>query len=260
MENDFAGKGVLVSGGTSGIGFAIAKMLARRSAVVAISGRTAETGEAAAAQLREISDGCFYVQAHASDAASAAASVSVAAERMEKLDVLVSAGAYGSVGPALFADMTPDQIESSFRERLLAKIFPVHAAIPYLRKSGAAAIVMITTDAARHPTPGESVIGGVGAAIILLTKALARELSRDAIRVNSVALTLTSDTPAWDRMFSKPGFGNDLFSKALARFPQGRPPNADEVAEAAAFLASTAATQVTGQTISVNGGLSFGGW
>lgn len=260
MENDFRGKAVLVSGGTSGIGFAIAKMLARRSALVAITGRTAERGEIAAAQLRELSDGCFYVQAHASDAASAAASVSLAAERMGKLDVLVSSGAQYSVGPTPFAEMTPDQIESSFRERLLARIFPVHAAIPYLRRSGAGSIVMITTDAARHPTPGESVIGGVGAAIILLTKALARELSRDGIRVNSVALTLTSDTPAWDRIFSKPGFENRLFSKALARFPQGRAPNADEVAEAAVFLASAAAAQITGQTISVNGGLSFGGW
>ena len=116
------------------------------------------------------------------------------------------------------------------------------------------------TDAARHPTPGEAVIGAVGAAILLMTKALAREFSRWNIRVNSVALTLTTDTPGWDRIFSKPGFENRLFSKALERFPQGRAPSAAEVAEVAAFLASDLASQVNGQTVSVNGGLSFGGW
>jgi 2-hydroxycyclohexanecarboxyl-CoA dehydrogenase len=103
-------------------------------------------------------------------------------------------------------------------------------------------------------------IGAVGAAIILLTKALARELSRDRIRVNSVAMTITSDTPSWDRIFARESFENRLFTKAVARFPQGRAPTADEVAQAAVFLASPAASQITGQTVSVNGGLSFGGW
>jgi 3-oxoacyl-[acyl-carrier protein] reductase len=100
----------------------------------------------------------------------------------------------------------------------------------------------------------------VGASVILMTKALAKEFARDRIRVNSVAMTLTSDTPSWDRIFADPSFQNRLFSKALTRFPQGRPPSADEVARVAAFLAGDDAAQVTGQTISVNGGLSFGGW
>ena len=89
---------------------------------------------------------------------------------------------------------------------------------------------------------------------------LARELSRWSIRVNTVALTLTSDTPTWDRIFSHEGFENDLFSKALRRFPSGRAPTSEEVSHVAWFLASQHASQVTGQTLSVNGGLSFGGW
>jgi 3-oxoacyl-[acyl-carrier protein] reductase len=104
------------------------------------------------------------------------------------------------------------------------------------------------------------VIGASGAAVILLTKALARELARDRIRVNAVALTITSNTVGWDRMFANENFGSKLFAKAVARFPSGRAPTAEEVAEAVAFLASDSASQVTGQTLSVNGGLSFGGW
>jgi NAD(P)-dependent dehydrogenase (short-subunit alcohol dehydrogenase family) len=67
-------------------------------------------------------------------------------------------------------------------------------------------------------------------------------------------------TPTWDRFFTGASFEQDMLAKAVARFPMGRPPSADEVAEVAVFLASDAAAQVTGQTISVNGGLSFGGW
>jgi len=104
------------------------------------------------------------------------------------------------------------------------------------------------------------VLGAVGASIILMTKALAKEFSRDKIRVNSIALALTSDTPTWERAFAEEGFWRNLGTKVVERFPFGRPPAADEVAAVAVFLASDAAAQVTGQTISVNGGLSFGGW
>ena len=61
-------------------------------------------------------------------------------------------------------------------------------------------------------------------------------------------------------MFANKSFASELFAKAVARFPLGRPPTAEEVAEAVTFFASDAASQITGQTLSVNGGLSFGGW
>ena len=90
---------------------------------------------------------------------------------------------------------------------------------------------------------------------------MAKEFARWNIRVNSVALTLTSDTPSWERIFGAGDtFDAKLFGKIAERFPSGRPPSAEEVARVAAFLASEETSQVTGQTISVNGGLSFGGW
>lgn len=103
-------------------------------------------------------------------------------------------------------------------------------------------------------------MGAAGASVILLTKSLARELGRDNISVNSVAMTITSDTSSWDRIFAKQDFSTKLFEKALTRFPKGEPPNATEVAEVVTFLCSPRAAQVTGQTVSVNGGLSYGGW
>ncbi|VTU37511.1 SDR family NAD(P)-dependent oxidoreductase [Variovorax sp. PBL-E5] len=253
-------KAVLVTGGSAGAGFAVAKLMASQGHRVAVTGRSAETGAAAGQVLDALSPGSFFVQGDAVDAAQGAAAVAEAARRLGGLDVLVSAGAQTPLGPLPFEQMTPAQIEEGFRIRVMGRILPVHAAIPFLRQSGHGAVVLLTTDAARHPTPGESVIGASGAAIILLTKSLARELTRDKIRVNAVALTITSNTVGWERMFANPQFGNELFAKAVTRFPSGRAPKAEEVAEAVAFLAGDGAGQITGQTLSVNGGLSFGGW
>lgn len=254
------GKAVLITGGSGGIGFAVAQHMAREGAAVAITGRSAETGEAAAATLRELSPQCFFLQGDSGDAASCAGVAAETARRLGRIDVLVSSGAQNPIGPMPFADMTPQQIESGFRVRVMGRILPVHAVHAHMRASGGGSVVMIGTDAARHPTPGESVIGAAGAAVMLMSKALAREFGRDNIRVNCVALTITSNTTSWDRMFANENFGSKLFAKAVARFPQGRAPTAQEVAEAVTFLASDAASQITGQTLSVNGGLSFGGW
>jgi len=169
----------------------------------------------------------------------------------------ISAGAEGETGATPFAEMTPQQIEGEFRKRLLPRIFPVHAALSALRENGGS-VVLLTTDAGRYATPGESVLGAVGASVIIMTKVLAKEFGRFKIRVNSIAMALTEGTPTWDRLVAGEGFQRDLFAKVMERFPFGRAPSADEVAAVAVFLASDAAAQVTGQTISVNGACPLG--
>jgi 2-hydroxycyclohexanecarboxyl-CoA dehydrogenase len=256
---EFKGKAALVTGGSGGIGLRVAEQLAGAGAYVFINGRSAERGEQAVAKLREISQDVRFIAGDCASYQDVAAVVDTARSAAGRLDILISAGAEGDIGPTPFAKLTPEQIESEFRKRLLPRIFPVHAAWPALRENGGS-VVLLTTDAGRYATPGESVLGAVGASIILMTKTLAKEFSRDKIRVNGIALALTSDTPTWDRAFAEEGFWRDLGTKVIERFPFGRPPAADEVAAVAVFLASDAAAQVTGQTISVNGGLSFGGW
>jgi len=255
----FKGKAALITGGSEGIGLRVAEQLAEAGAHVFINGRSAERGERAVAKLREISPDVRFISGDCASYQDVAAVVDTARSAAGRLDILISAGAEGEIGPTPFAELTPEQIETEFRKRLFPRIFPVHAAWSALRENGGS-VVLLTTDAGRYATPGESVLGAVGASIILMTKALAKEFSRDKIRVNSIALALTSDTPTWDRAFADEGFWRDLGTKVVERFPFGRPPAADEVAAVAVFLASGAAAQVTGQTISVNGGLSFGGW
>lgn len=256
-----AGKVALVTGSSGGLGYRVAEKLARAGATVIINSRSEPSGQTALQKLQALGDQVYLAVGDCGDydAASAVAKAA-AAYGNGAIDILVSAGAAGRVAPKPFADFTADEIITAYQSRFLPRIYPVHAALPYLRTHGGA-VVMVGTDAGRHPTPGESIVGAVGAGVILMTKALAKEFSRWNIRVNSVSMTLTSDTPSWDRIFAgDQNFQSKLFDKLASKFPSGRPPTAEEVARVATFLASEEAAQVTGQTISVNGGLSFGGW
>ena len=258
VERSLEGAVALITGGTAGVGLETGARLARRGAHVVITGRTPQRGEEALSVLRETSQAVSFEVGDAGDPAAVTDVVNRVKARHGAIDILVSSGAEGDVPPTPFAELSMDELRRAFDSRLYPRIFPVHAALAALRERGGS-VVMLTTDAARHPTPGESAVGAAGAAVILLTKALARELSRWKIRVNSVAMTLTSGTPSWDRIFDGEGFQTDLFAKAAKRFPQGRPPSVLEVADAVTYLAADA-EQITGQTLSVNGGLSFGGW
>lgn len=256
---DFDGKVALVTGASGGIGLRTAEKLMEGGAHVVVNSRSRENSEKAADELRRISDRVSVAVGDMNDYESAVAVAAEAAKVRGAIDIVVSSGAHGAVRPMPFADMTGEELVKAFVSRFSPRFFPVHAALPYMKENGGA-VVLVGTDAGRYPTPGESVVGAFGASVIMMTKTLARELARWKIRVNAVSLTLTSDTPSWDRIFNEKTFQTGLFGKALARFPQGRAPTADEVARVAAFLASEQTAQVTGQTISVNGGLSYGGW
>jgi 3-oxoacyl-[acyl-carrier protein] reductase len=122
------------------------------------------------------------------------------------------------------------------------------------RKSGK--IVFLGTDGGRWPTTGESIAGGVGAALIMSTKVLAKEFARWQIRVNTISISVTRDTPGLDWVL-KDSPAAKVFQKALKQQPF--PVTSDDVAEAVLFFTSSESDQITGQILSVNGGLSFPG-
>jgi 3-oxoacyl-[acyl-carrier protein] reductase len=258
------GRKVLITGGTSGTGFETARAVVAGGADVVVVGRDAARGQAAVEQLRTLAaqtgGSAGLALGDCTQYDEAARVVSEAVSELDALDVVVSAGARGKGDPKPFADMTPEELHGGLTTRFLARVHPVHAAIPHLRGREGAAVVLLTTDAGRHATRGESIVGAYAASIIAFTKTLARELARDRVRVNAVSMTLTSGTQSWQSIFGEDSFQRELFTRALDRFPFGAAPSAADVAEAVVFLASPKAAHVTGQTLSVNGGLSFGGW
>lgn len=256
---DFEGKVALITGSTGGVGYRAAEQLLRNGAHVVINGRSDATCDAAVEQLRTISPNVSSAVGNSSDYDDAVRVASTAAAIKGQIDVLISSGARSQIRPQPFAEMDGPQLVEAFNTRFFARMLPVRASLDFMKENGGS-IVLMGTDAARHTTPGESVVGAFGAAVISMTKTLAKEFQRWNIRVNTIAMTITSDTPSWDRIFGEQTFQTELFAKAVSRFPLGRAPTADEVAQVALFLASQENIQVNGQTISVNGGLSFGGW
>jgi 2-hydroxycyclohexanecarboxyl-CoA dehydrogenase len=255
--NDMHGRVVLITGGSAGIGFKIAGTLLAAGATVIINGRDTTRGARALESLA--SDRAFFEAGDCSDAEGAREVVANVTGRHGGISSLVASGGAAHRTPHLFQDVTDDDFGEIYRAQFLNRVFPIRAALPHMRESGGS-IVILSTDAGRHSTVGESIHGAMGAAKIMLTKTLAREFGRWHIRVNCLALTITSGTESFEAVINGDGWARGIFEKAVRRFPFGRPPDADEVARVALFLASDQSAQVTGQTISVNGGLSFGGW
>ncbi len=254
------GKVALITGSSSSVGYRVAEELAGRGATIALNGRDADAGQQALKRFEDAGHKAIFEAGDASKYDEIARVVAAVEQRLGGIDILVTSGGSTRPGPTLFHDYKPEDMMKAIEGRVLPRIYPMHAVLPGMRARSSGAIVLVATDAARFPTPGEALIGASGAAVILMTKTLAKEFSRWKIRVNCVALTLTSDTTRYEENLNKPSHAKAIFSKALSRFPFGAAPSATEVARVAAFLASNEASQVTGQTISVNGGLSFGGW
>lgn len=254
-------KVALVVGSTGGVGLRVAEALRDRGASVALNGRGEEAGRDALSRFSGAGGAdAIFEPGSASNYGEITRVVRAVEARLGRIDILVCSGGTDTPGPTLFHELPPDLFVRAYEARFLSKMFPVHAALPGMRERGSGSIVLLTTDGARHVTPGQSLNGSVGAATIFATKALGLELARYRIRVNALALTLTADTPHFAERLGGDDLASKVFSKALARFPFGAPPTATDVARTAAFLASDDACQITGQTISVNGGLSFGGW
>jgi NAD(P)-dependent dehydrogenase (short-subunit alcohol dehydrogenase family) len=123
-----------------------------------------------------------------------------------------------------------------------------------MREQKSGVIINIASDAAKSATPGETVLGGGMAAIVMFSRALAMEAKRDGIRVNVLTPSLIKGTPTGDRVM-KEGFSQKLFAKAASMAQLGvcEP---DDLAGLIVFLATPAAARLTGQAISVNGGIS----
>jgi 2-hydroxycyclohexanecarboxyl-CoA dehydrogenase len=246
---------ILVAGSTKGIGVEIARQAARANAEgVIISGRNAEDGNKAANELRTIAKGTdtLFVQSDLRDPASVASLFGRSVEHFGRIDAYVHAAGVG-FNPAIFAETDP----STFRPQLDANLFSLFTccshAVPLLRKQGGA-IITIASDSGKVPTPGEAIIGAVKAGVIMFTRTLAREEARHKIRANCITPSLVAETPAYDRLMADP-FSGKLFRKVEARAALGLATPAD-IAGLAVFLASSLGARITGQAISVNGGVS----
>jgi 2-hydroxycyclohexanecarboxyl-CoA dehydrogenase len=247
---DFTDKVVVVTGGASGINRAAADAFAAGGATVCIGDIAREAGEAVAAGIRARGQNAAYFELDLTDADSIKRFAAAVLERFGRVDVLVNGAGWGKTTPFLETD-------DAFWDKVIGLNFvgPMRltkALLPQMfeRKSGR--IVNIASDAGRVGSLGETVYSGAKAGLIGFTKALAREAARYNVTVNCVCPGPT-DTPL---MAAVPEKIRDAFIKAIPMRRFGRPV---EVAAAVAFFTGPNTDYITGQILSVSGGLTMAG-
>ena len=245
---------VLITGGTSGIGLATAIAFAEAGARrIALIGRNAERGTEAVRQVAASGAAVRFVQADANYSDQARRAGEEAIAHLGGIDVLVNSTA-GAFKPELFHNIPLSDIPDIVTQQLMAPLLMCSAVLPSMRAQKGGLIINIASDAAKVATPGESVIGAAMAAIVMFSRTLAMEAKRDGVRVNALTPSLVEGTATAERVLAE-GFSQKLFQKAakLAHLGVARP---EDLAAIAVFLAGPGGAKITGQAISVNGGIS----
>lgn len=249
------GSGVAILGGTAGVGLETAAQFAEAGARLVLLGRSAERGaraiEAVKARAPEADIGFVHVDAvDPGDAARAAAEVR---SRLGVIDSLVCTTG-PSHPPQLLHTIPAAELAPRIDEILRPPMHMIHAVLPWMREAQGGAIVAVASDAAKIATPGETLVGAAMAAIVMFCRAAALEEKRHGIRINLLTPSLIANTPGAALIDSDP-FAARLFEKATAMAKLGVAEAAD-LAPMALYLASPAARRMTGQAISINGGIS----
>jgi 2-hydroxycyclohexanecarboxyl-CoA dehydrogenase len=249
--------GVIVLGGTAGVGFEAAARFAEEGARVAIIGRHSERGAIACAKLRERTS-CGLVQFIKADASLPEDAVRAAEQAhslLGSVDVLMCTTG-PSEPPRLLHNISIESIGLRLDEIILPPLHMMHAVLPLMRTQKSGSIITVASDAAKFATPGEALIGAAMAAIVMFSRTAALEAKRDGIRINLLTPSLIADTPGASLIAADP-FAGKMFEKAATMAHLGVA-DATDLAEAALFLAGPQSRRITGQAISVNGGISVG--
>ena len=250
MDLGLAGLKALVSGGSKGIGRAVAAVLVAEGAQVAICARDAGEVAAAVATLSPPGRPAFGQALDVADAPALRGWVAAAAEAMGGIDIVVpnvSALAVGGDEAAW---------QAGFQTDVMGSVRMVEAAMPWLERSAAASIVIVASVSGREIDFAAGPYGAFKAALIHYAQGLAYKLAPKGIRANTISPGNTYfPGGVWERIEQ----GNPaLFAEAMALNPTGRMGTPEEMARAAAFLASPAASFITGTNLVIDGALTRG--
>lgn len=244
------GKTALVTGGASGIGRATVLELARCGATVICADLNSEKGMALASEAGKAN---YKVEFVAIDLAGPASIRQCAAEVLKghpRIDILVNAAGWNDIQP--FIENPPDYMDRVLAINLGGTLHLTQALLPPMIAAGKGKIVNVSSDAGRVGSSGETAYAAAKGGVIAFTKSLAREVARYSINVNCVCPGPT-DTPM---LQSRPDKLKEAFLRAI---PFRRFAKPEEIADAILFFAGPRSDYITGQVLSVSGGLTLAG-
>ncbi|HSG77435.1 MAG TPA: SDR family NAD(P)-dependent oxidoreductase [Burkholderiales bacterium] len=244
------GMTAVVTGAASGIGRATAEAFGAAGAHVILGDVNAEGGEAAAAAIRARGQGADFVRLDVTDPASVEAFRAAALARRNEVHIVANVAGWGRTEP--FVQNTPELWDKLVALNLMGPVRVSRAFLEPMIARGAGRIVNVASDAGRVGSLGETVYSAAKGGAIAFTKSLAREVARYNITVNCVCPGPT-DTPL---MAAVPDKIKEAFTRVT---PMRRLAKPGEIADAILFFASGRAAFVTGQVLSVSGGLTMAG-
>ncbi|MBN8616392.1 MAG: 3-oxoacyl-ACP reductase FabG [Deltaproteobacteria bacterium] len=244
---ELTGKVALVTGGSRGIGRAIAVALAKQGAYVAINyaGNEAAASEALAIVREGGGDG-EIVRFDVASQTSFEEAIDDLVKRKGRLDVLVSNA--GIAMDQLLLRIKPEELEKTFATNVGGALWGAKAAMRHMMRKRTGRIVFLSSVVAESGNPGQAVYSASKAALLGLTKTLAREYASRGVTVNAVA-------PGFIATDMTAGLPEDVKKKIVEQTPLARIGSPEEVAAAVVYLASDEAGYVTGQVLRVNGGM-----
>jgi len=244
----------IVTGGTQGIGRASALRLAAEGARVAIVARDAGRLERTLAELQTAGGAAQAVQADVSRAADCERVIAEVLERFGGIDILVNNAGTSATGE--FEAVSDALWQADFDLKLFAAIRLARLAIPHMKRAGGGRIINITNIGAKQPRARSTPTTVTRAAGLALTKALSKEYAPDGILVNTICIGLVRAGQHERRAAQRGVDVETLYAEMGKDIPLGRVGQAEEVANVVTFLASAAASYVTGTSINLDGGTS----
>lgn len=248
------GKSGIVTGGGRGIGRATALALAREGAQVAIADILKENATEVAAEIEKLGSRGMACRVDLTERSDVNEMVETVLSHFGQIDFLVNGAGWDRLEP--FVESEEETWDRIIAINFKAVLYTTKAVLPHMISRGSGKIVNISSDAGRVGSSWEAVYSGAKGAVISFSKSIAREAARYKINVNVVCPGLT-DTPLLEAVRSQSERTGKLIDAIVKTTPLRRVAKPEEIAEAVLFLVSPSTDFITGQTLSVSGGLTM---
>jgi len=263
MELQIEGKVFMVAASSKGLGFGIARELAKNGAIVCIASRTKTEIEKAAESLRKETGATIHASVFdAANAESIQNWISEVETAFEQIDGLVVNA--GGPPPGNFVDFTDDDWQSAFNLTLMSAVRLIRGVLPAMRAGGGGSILTVTSMSVKEPINRLLLSNVLRSGVTSLVKSLSNEIAHENIRVNNLmpGRIDTDRVKSLDKINAeKSGISvSEIKLKNEATIPLGRYGNIDEFGKAGAFLLSPAASYITGVSLAVDGGIMKTVW